>query len=324
MLRYSGRIGALTLLVLVLATALCLPVRADAPNQMLASDSFSNIRRDQRNKEPLWNNHHYMREDVEAMIFHAEMMELPKDAWDLSADRDGSVMGWMSEKTLHICADGGVTLNKNSSWLFSGFINLESIDFGGGVHTEEVVDLSHMFSECVKLTELDLTGFDLSHAENISCMFYNCTSLRRVNLTGWNAERLRVMDKLFAFCTSLEEVNLTGLNTAQVTNLSNLFYRCRSLKRVDVSSFQTGSNLYLNGMFYGCESLEYVDVSGFDTSNVIGMNYVFADCPNLRTPDVSHFNVSKVQSCLDFMDPGREINGRPWQEFFGKTNVAVG
>lgn len=305
-------------LLLMLVLMLSVPVYGESNNRMLASDSFTEIRQDQRNKEPLWNNHHYTREDVEAIIFHNEMMPLPKDAWDVSDDRSGSVMAWMSERTLHVCAEGGITLNKNSAWLFSGFINLEAIDFGNAVNTAEVTDMSHMFSECSRLTHLDLSDFDMSRVETISCMFYNCTSLQTVDLFGWNTASVRLMDRLFAFCTSLETVDARWLNTSQTTNLSNMFYCCKSLKRVNVSGFDTSRNLYLNGMFYGCRSLEAVDVSGFDTSHVIGMNYVFSGCPNLQTPDVSHFDISKVQSSIEFMDPGCEINGQPWEEFFLK------
>lgn len=303
-------------IVFSLVLMLGMPVKADSENRMLASKSFYEIRTDLRNKEPLWNNHHYMREDVEAIIFHNEMMSLPKDAWDVSADRSGKVMAWMSEQTLHICADGDIRLHPNSSWLFSGFVNLQSIDFGNAVNTSDVTDMSHMFSECTRLETLNLSGFEMSQVENISCMFYHCDSLRSVNISGWNTASARLMDKLFAYCSSLEALEARWLNTSRATNLSNMFYCCKSLKRLDLSSFDTSQNLYLNGMFYGCEALQTVDVSSFDTSHVIGMSYVFADCPNLITPDVSHFDVSKVQSCLDFMDPGCEINGRPWEEFF--------
>lgn len=316
MTRIVVKLSFLSILLLLLVPLMRTPAKADSANQLLASESFSEIRTDLRNKEPLWNNHYFTREDVEVIIFHDEMMTLPKDAWDVSADRNESVMAWMSEQTLHICADGSIYLNPNSSWLFSGFINLKSIDFGNSVNTSDVTDMSHMFSECTQLEELNLSGFNMSQVENISCMFYHCEALQNINFFGWDTSHVRLMDRLFAHCSSLKAVDTRWLNTSLVTNLSNLFYCCKSLKSLDVSSFDTRRNLYLNGMFYGCESLQTVNVSGFDTSHVIGMNYVFADCPNLITPDVSHFDVSKVQSCIDFMDPGREINGRPWEEFF--------
>lgn len=316
MTRIAEKLIFLAVLVLSLVLMAGMPVKADSDNRMLASESFSEIRTDLRNKEPLWNNHNYMREDVEAIIFHNELMPLPKDAWDVSADRSGKVMAWMSEQTLHVCSDGDIRLHPNSSWLFSGFVNLQSIDFGNAVSTSDVTDMSHMFSECTGLEALDLSGFDMSHVENISCMFYHCESLRNVKISGWDTSAVRLMDKLFAYCSSLEALDARWLNTSRATNLSNLFYCCKSLTNLNLSSFDTSQNLYLNGMFYGCEALQTVDVSSFDTSHVIGMSYVFADCPNLITPDVSHFDVSKVQSCLDFMDPGCEINGRPWEEFF--------
>lgn len=324
------------ILAMLLAAVLfagCIPMmkveaHADAPrgvsssktesagkNRMTASDDMEPLSRKDRADAALWNNGYHVRGDVKYAVFCDTMEDVPKDAWDVSADGDKSVMAWLDRNTLHICANGKVTLNENASWLFSGFSNLREVDFNDSVDTSEVLDMSHFFSECRALETVNLTGIDTSDVENMTCMFYYCNELTSLDLSGFDTSRVKNMNKMFAYCTRLEELDVSGFDTGKVSDMSFMFYHCKSLKTIDVSHFDTSRNRLLNSMFYHCENLEYVDVSGFDTSLVTGMGNMFAGCPKLETPDISNFDLSNVSFYDNFLDNGHTIAGMPWAKY---------
>lgn len=56
--------------------------------------------------------------------------------------------------------------NEDCSKMFAGKENLQTIDFGDGLVTTGVSDMSEMFSGCSGLTSLNLTSFDMSCVEN--------------------------------------------------------------------------------------------------------------------------------------------------------------
>lgn len=155
--------------------------------------------------------------------------------------------------------------------------------------------------------------------ENCRKLFAGYDNLVRVDFNGaFDTSKVTNMRALFEKCENLREVDVSGFDTSNVTNMRAMFCNCRSLTEVDVSGFDTSKVTDMDGMFYYCSSLKKLDVSGFDTSNVEIMIRMFYNCWNLTDLDVSGFDVSKVTQYEEFMNSGRTINGRPWQEFFRK------
>lgn len=43
--------------------------------------------------------------------------------------------------------------------------------------------MSHMFSSCQMLTDLDVSSFDTSGVKNMQQMFYDCNKLTKLNMS---------------------------------------------------------------------------------------------------------------------------------------------
>lgn len=97
----------------------------------------------------------------------------------------------------------------------------------------------NMFSECISLTELDLSLFDTSLVTNMSNMFYGCSSLKTINLKNFNTEKTILMDAMFYSCESLIELDLSSFNTKTVISMENMFGGCSSLISLNLYSFDT-------------------------------------------------------------------------------------
>lgn len=157
---------------------------------------------------------------------------------------------------------------------------------------ENIKSCERMFYNCNKLTDLDLSNFDVSQVTNMSNMFYSCTQL--INL------------------------DLSSFNTSNVTDFNNMFYMCDRLINLDLSSFDTSQAKNMNYMFAYCRTLTSLDLSSFDTSNVTAIGYFVYYCDELEDLDLSKFNLIKTNYILNMMHCNKLVNLK-WGINLGKA-----
>ena len=260
-------------------------------------------------------------------------------SFDVSSLGNGSVMTYLvpdvnNTYIAYIQGDGGVLANQNSSYLFSNFSNLVSIDGLEKLNTSNVTNMGSMFKNCsslefldishfntskvtnmsgmfsvgntisslisisnitTKLEVLDLSSFDTSKVTNMYSMFFGADNLKNVIFgSKFNTSNVTNMKSMFAGVNKLKNIDLSHFDTTNVTNMYQLFYRCFSLENLDVSHFNTSNVTNMGSMFEECSSLEFLDVSHFDTSKVTNMSGMFASCTKIKELDVSNFNTSNV------------------------------
>lgn len=180
--------------------------------------------------------------------------------------------------------------------MFEGSTNLRTINLPKGFIGSNVTDLNGMFSGCVSLTELDLSGSNAEKVKKMGSMFYGCVALSNLNLSGFKTASLTEMRYLFSSCQSLESLDLSGFNTENVTSMESMFSQCSSLRSLDLSSFNTSKVIGMNLMFFNCTNLESIDLSSFDTENLQKMANMFYSCTKLETLDLSSFATPNMTS----------------------------
>ena len=231
---------------------------------------------------------------IRRVIFLDTVQDAPDVNWDVSATEDGSVLMWLDRKPsgtdMYIAAEGGINAGEFCLGLFEGYTHLEEIYFNGHFHTDNVCRMDKMFKDCNRLTEVDLSSL--------------------------NTEKLSIMSYMFAGCNALRNLNFSNWDTSNVTDMEAVFWGCSMLEKLDLSSFDTANVIYMDWMFRDCSSLKNLNLSNFDTARVQQMNRMFEGCASLTELDISEWNISNVKTYFDFMDEGKTINGRPWEEFF--------
>ena len=181
----------------------------------------------------------------------------------------------------------------NMSNMFSGCLKLTSLDVSK-FNTVNVTTMSRMFSGCTNLTSLDVTKFNTANVTNMNSMFYNCSKLTSLDVTKFNTAKVSDMSRMFSSCTNLTLLDVTKFNTANVTNMNRMFYNCSKLTSLDVTKFNTAYVTNMSCMFSGCTNLTLLDVTNFNTANVTTMNRMFYNCSKLTSLDVSKFNTVNV------------------------------
>ncbi len=260
-------------------------------------------------------------------------------SFDVSSLGNGSVMTYLvpdvnNTYIAYIQGDGGVLANQNSSYLFSNFSNLVSIDGLEKLNTSNVtnmgsmfkncsslefLDISHfntskvtdmggMFYNCRSVSVLDVSHFDTSNVSSMADMFYNCRSVSVLDVSHFNTSKVTNMSGMFSvgntisslisisnITTKLEVLDLSSFDTSKVTNMYSMFFGADNLKNVIFGSkFNTSNVTNMKSMFAGVNKLKNIDLSHFDTTNVTNMYQLFYRCFSLENLDVSHFNTSNV------------------------------
>ena len=193
---------------------------------------------------------------------------------------------------------------------FRGLTKLETIKDLKYLNTEQVTNMSYMFSDCSALTSLDLSNFNTAIVTNMSYMFHNCSTLSSLDLSNFNTEQVRDMSYMFYRCSTLSSLDLSNFNTAIVTNMTYMFFRCSALSSLDLSNFNTAIVSDMSLMFGSCSTLSSLDLSNFNTEQVRDMSYMFSHCSALTTIYASDkFVTSKVQSGRSMFNDCKNLKG---------------
>lgn len=88
------------------------------------------------------------------------------------------------EPIRHVLIIGELVPRAMNDW-FRNMVTLQSIEGLEKVRTHHVSDMSHLFAGCQRLSEADVSGWDVSEVEDMTGMFDGCTAL--ADLPQWYA-----------------------------------------------------------------------------------------------------------------------------------------
>ena len=223
------------------------------------------------------------RESVRSVRFVDSLADAPEDSWDVSADGRGGVRAWAVESDgmydLTIGAEGGVRAGESADGLFKGYVNMESIDFGGAFDTSGCQSMFAFLDGCRSLRELHF-DLDTSSVVNMALMFRNCESLEGL-LLDIDTGSARQMEYMFQGDGSLRTLDISRFDTSGVEDFRGMFWGCYSLETLYLANFNTDRATEMSEMFRDMENLRRLDIASFDTENVINFDFMFAETPNL-------------------------------------------
>ena len=231
------------------------------------------------------------------------------------------LLGYLEEPdVIYIYSKSNIIfLNEDSSFMFSGLSNLESVDLSK-FNSMYTTDMSYMFSsifdvEEVKNTDLRyldtsnvtsmegmfsgsvayaklIDQLDTSNVENMSGMFAHI-GLDQINFKYLNTSSAKYMDYMFANTGNVgSSYVMDGLDTSNVVSMSGMF-EGSYYENMKIENFDTSNVKDMSYMFYQSRiNLEFDE--SFDTSNVENMSYMFASMPQVSVYYLQSFDTSNV------------------------------
>ena len=195
-------------------------------------------------------------EDGTTLTFYHDFMKDSRPGTKYILNASGNAPGWYGARAsiTKVVFDNSFYYARPTNtkrWFFE-MANLETITNLKYLHTENVTDMSYMFSGCSKLASLDLSNF--------------------------NTEKVTDMSYMFVDMTSITTLNLGAFKPQNVTNMSYMFYGDNKLKTIYVSSTNwTTNNVTISAaMFSGCNDLVGGNGTAYDSSHA-DVNYAHID-----------------------------------------------
>ncbi len=140
------------------------------------------------------------------------------------------------------------------------------------------------FADCFYLTEIEgIENLNTQNVTDMSEMFTYCYALTSLDVSNFNTEKVTNMTDMFLGCSALTSLDLSNFNTANVMGMSSMFSGCSTLTSLDLSNFNTANVMGMSSMFSGCSTLQTIFASDkFVTDQVSGGDDMFLDCTNLK------------------------------------------
>lgn len=142
-----------------------------------------------------------------------------------------------------------------ASW-FCGCSKLVDIEGLQYLNTENVTDMSKMFSGCTTFPSIDLSHFNTSNVTNMMWMFYGCARFTSLDVSSFDTKKVTSMASMFDGCKRLTVLDLGNFNTASVTNMTEMFYNCNKMETIFVGDYWDVSSVTSSeDMFFQCDEL---------------------------------------------------------------------
>ncbi len=159
--------------------------------------------------------------------------------WDVSQDKDESVIAWMKLNKsatdeagddrfdVYIAGDGGVGANPSSEFVFYGFSVLENVYGSENFKVSDATSMRSMFENCSKLKNVTFTDWDTSNVTDMSSMFRNCKSLTELDLSSFDTSKVTTIRFMFYLCEQLEYIYVgDGWTTEAIANIYDGVFNC--------------------------------------------------------------------------------------------------
>lgn len=97
-----------------------------------------------------------------------------------------------------------------------GDCDIQTITFGNGWNTSNVVNMRNMFEYDYGLTELNICTFSTESLTHVGAMFAHCRNLVTIYVTDFDTTHIMYRDQVFSYCTSIVGGNGTTYNSSNV------------------------------------------------------------------------------------------------------------
>ncbi len=267
---------------------------------------------------------------ISKVVFQNTIQSIDNErkTYDVSADGNGGVIARLvkdpadsSMNILYIQGENKIIANEDSSYLFSKFSSLKSIEGLEYLDTSNVINMENMFAHCSNLTTLNLSNFNTPNLRNMESMFESCRNLTSLDLSGFDTSSVTNMESVFESCQKLTGLDLSSFDTSSVINMRSMFKYCTIENQLDLSSFDTSNVTNMEYMF-GYTDIDHLDLSNFNTEKITTMAFMFQGC-GVTSLNLSGFNTSNVTNMESMFESCEKLTSLDISNFdtFNVTNM---
>ncbi len=213
----------------------------------------------------------------------------------------------LDHDALKVIFEGEVVIS-NGEGLFKNE-NLVSIEGQNVVCTEST---AYMFEGANKLTNIDLSSWDMSKVRNMKGMFKDASDLITADLSGWSTGIVSDMSDMFSDAVRLETVDISGWIFSFAMDMTgkgqeNMFLNTRNLSTLKMNNIIVLSDRRLeligDGIFQYTTALTTLEVKNWNVTDVRDLTNLyrktFVSLPNITRLDLSGWKIKQDSNFPD-------------------------
>ena len=159
-------------------------------------------------------------------------------------------------------------------------------------NTPNLTDFGYMFSHCTRLTDIDLSGIDLSKQKSLKGLFYGCAAMRTVDISSWDTSNITDISSMFGGNCFETLDSFKNMDVHNVTTVASILQGNKQIKVADMSTWNISNKLTSMSLsFCECSNLEKVNMKGWDCSNVSSTSQMFYRCEKITDIVLGHGKV---------------------------------
>lgn len=141
-----------------------------------------------------------------------------------------------------------------------------------------------MFRGCKRMTNIDLSHFDLTNNISFNCTFHSCINLESVDISNQNTTKCTTLAYMFwndddTIIHKLHTINFQNCDFSNVTSMYGTFRGLHSLYILNFIDLKTSTKLTTCfALFNCCYKLPSLGLGSINTTNVTNMSYMFGSC----------------------------------------------
>jgi len=196
---------------------------------------------------------------------------------------------------VYVLSDYAIYAPEDSSMLFKNLEIMTKLDTSN-LNFGRAKLMNSLFANCFALTEVDVTGWDVSSATTFDRLFYVCKNLQTVKGLGtWDTGNVTTTFGAFYECQKLIDIDGVGdWDTGNVTTMAHMFRGCKALPVLDIGRWDVGNVTEFNSMFNYLEKVTELDLTGWDMHSAQKINHMFYGCLGLTEMNMANWNVTNV------------------------------
>lgn len=158
---------------------------------------------------------------------------VPEDSeeeWDISSEEDTYLVGAYlcdedDDRTLYISSEyGEIFAPESLSGFFEGFKALKVVDLSG-LNASDTTDVSRLFYNCNSLEEIYFGDNNFGNVENWMQAFAVCKGLTELDLSGLDMSNAANINLMLTWCNHLENLKLPYLDEGTIVSCKDVFYK---------------------------------------------------------------------------------------------------
>jgi surface protein len=133
----------------------------------------------------------------------------------------------------------------------------------------KVTNVENFTWQCLALTSIDTTGWDISNVNNMYTMFINAQKLTEIKgIEDWNTSNVKTMISVFYACKAITSLDLSRWNVKNVTTIWWLFNGCTTLQTLNISNWNLANCVDYTEPFKNCKVLDTIVMNNSDYKSV--------------------------------------------------------